>query len=117
VRLRGEQVTCPLFAFRLPYSGKAVHRPVDRTNRCERARIGGRVLAPFGAFWSTGAQTVVCSVAVAGLAGGAGNTGTCPDHQGDAGEFAGTQGLSQDDQAGDGTDGRLQAHEDAERAG
>ncbi|MEU2982040.1 hypothetical protein [Streptomyces hirsutus] len=31
VRLAGELVTCYLFSFRLSYSGKAVHRPVDRT--------------------------------------------------------------------------------------
>lgn len=30
-RLAGELVTCYLFAMRLCYSGKAVHRPVDRT--------------------------------------------------------------------------------------
>lgn len=32
VRLRGELVTCALFSFRLSFSGKAVHRPVDRTS-------------------------------------------------------------------------------------
>ncbi|MGJ6969820.1 hypothetical protein ACSDR0_48910 [Streptosporangium sp. G11] len=32
VRLAGEQVTCYLFSLRLSYSGKAVHRPIDRTN-------------------------------------------------------------------------------------
>lgn len=31
IRLAGEFVTCYLFSFRLSYSGKAVHRPVDRT--------------------------------------------------------------------------------------
>jgi transposase len=31
VVLAGEQVKCCMFAFRLSYSGKAVHRPVDRT--------------------------------------------------------------------------------------
>ena len=31
VRLAGELVTCFLFSFRLSYSGKAVHRPVDHT--------------------------------------------------------------------------------------
>ena len=32
VRLAGVLVKCYLFAFRMSYSGKAVHRPVDRTN-------------------------------------------------------------------------------------
>lgn len=32
INLRGELVTCMLFAFRLSFSGKAVHRPIDRTN-------------------------------------------------------------------------------------
>ncbi|MFC7530211.1 hypothetical protein [Actinoplanes sp. GCM10030250] len=31
INLRGEPVTCMLFALRLSFSGKAVHRPVDRT--------------------------------------------------------------------------------------
>ena len=31
VDLAGERTKCYLFAFRLAYSGKAVHRPVDRT--------------------------------------------------------------------------------------
>ncbi|MFL6123869.1 hypothetical protein [Actinophytocola sp.] len=32
VRLRGVLVTCFLFTFQLSFSGKAVHRPIDRTN-------------------------------------------------------------------------------------
>jgi hypothetical protein len=31
VRLAGEVVKCHLFTLRMSYSGKAVHRPVDRT--------------------------------------------------------------------------------------
>ncbi|MFE9328711.1 hypothetical protein ACIHDR_48035 [Nocardia sp. NPDC052278] len=32
IRLRGELVICYLFCFRMSFSGKAVHRPIDRTN-------------------------------------------------------------------------------------
>lgn len=32
INLRGELVTCMLFSFRMSFSGKAVHRPIDRTN-------------------------------------------------------------------------------------
>ncbi len=32
VRLAGESTKCFLFTFRMSYSGKAVHRPVDRTS-------------------------------------------------------------------------------------
>jgi len=31
VRLAGQDVSCFLFCLRLSFSGKAVHRPVDRT--------------------------------------------------------------------------------------
>lgn len=46
IRLRGELVTCALFSLRLSYSGKAVHRPIDRTNGCFCAdpRRGGWVV-------------------------------------------------------------------------
>lgn len=32
VRLRGTLVTCFLFSLRMSFSGKAIHRPIDRTN-------------------------------------------------------------------------------------
>jgi hypothetical protein len=32
VRMRGMLVTCFLFSLWLSFSGKAVHRPIDRTN-------------------------------------------------------------------------------------
>jgi hypothetical protein len=38
VWLAGAQVTCVVFAMRLSYSGKAVHRPVDRTTGVSYAR-------------------------------------------------------------------------------
>ncbi|MGA4543441.1 hypothetical protein ACPA54_25970 [Uniformispora flossi] len=41
VCLGGELVTCFLFAFRLSYSGKSVHRPIDRTNGVSCVRLAG----------------------------------------------------------------------------
>lgn len=41
VWLNGELVTCYLFAFRLSYSGKSVHRPIDRTNGVSCMRLAG----------------------------------------------------------------------------
>jgi hypothetical protein len=32
IRLAGELTRCYLFSFRLSWSGKAIHRPIDRTN-------------------------------------------------------------------------------------
>jgi hypothetical protein len=32
VNLAGAKTRCLMFVFRLSYSGKAIHRPIDRTN-------------------------------------------------------------------------------------
>ncbi|MFH8617295.1 hypothetical protein ACH4E8_19775 [Streptomyces sp. NPDC017979] len=51
VRLAGELVTCCLFAFRLSYSGKAVHRILDSVG--QQAFFEGHVHALKRAGWST----------------------------------------------------------------
>lgn len=40
VRLAGEVMQCALFTLRLSFSGKAVHRPVDRTNGVSAVTAG-----------------------------------------------------------------------------
>ncbi|MFH0522310.1 hypothetical protein ACHBTE_34795 [Streptomyces sp. M41] len=39
IRLAGEQVKVYLFSMRRSYSGKAVHRPIDRTNGVSGMRL------------------------------------------------------------------------------
>lgn len=41
VRLRGRLVCCSLFVFRLSYSGKTVHRHIDRTTGVSSVRLAG----------------------------------------------------------------------------
>lgn len=41
IDLAGQRTTCHLFTFRMSFSGKSVHRPIDRTNGVSSVRLVG----------------------------------------------------------------------------
>lgn len=55
INLAGQMTKCFLFIFRMSYSGKAVHRSIDRTNGyfCADPGRGGRVVRHASTSWMT----------------------------------------------------------------